>query len=192
MSDTQRLAKLAPDSLDERQRRVYDAIAGGPRTSGPTLYRLVDDQGGLEGPFNGFLLQPAVGGALERLGSAVRFETSLSDRAREIAILVVARHWDAAFMRYSHEALGRHAGLTDEELLALREGRVEVFDDPHERLVARTVRSLVSDGDLDDDDYAAAEAGLGQSGTFELLALVGYYATLGLQLRVFRIGVPDD
>lgn len=184
-----RLAKLAPASLDADQRRVYDAIAGGRRATGPKLFTLVDDQGRLEGPFNGFLLQPRVGGALEALGSAVRFETSFSDRAREIAILMVAQHWDSGFMRYSHEALGRHAGLSDAELTALREGRWGVFEG-EERLVARTSMLLATGGDLDDQDYAAAEAALGEPGLFELLTLVGYYATLALQLRVFRIGLP--
>jgi 4-carboxymuconolactone decarboxylase len=186
-----RIAKLAPGSLDADQRRVYDAIAGGRRASGPKLFTLVDDDGALEGPFNGFLLQPRVGGALEALGSAVRFGTSFSDRAREIAILMVAQHWDSGFMRYSHEAVGRHAGLTDAEVTALREGRWDVFEG-EERLIARTSLLLATDGDLDDQDYAAVQGPLGDSGLFELVTLVGYYATLALQLRVFRVGVPDD
>lgn len=191
MAEQCRLAKLSPESLDDAQRRVYDAIAGGRRTAGPRLYTLVDDDGRLEGPFNGFLLHPALGGALERLGSAVRFETSFSGRAREIAILMVAHRWDAAFMRYSHEALGRHAGLADDELAALRVGRWEAFEG-EERLIARTAHLLVAEGDLSDEDYAAALAALGEVGLFELLSLVGYYATLALQLRVFRVGVPEQ
>jgi len=31
----------------------------------------------------------------------------------------------------------------------------------------------------------------GAAGVFELLTLVGYYATLALQLRVFRVPAPD-
>jgi 4-carboxymuconolactone decarboxylase len=53
------------------------------------------------------------------------------------------------------------------------------------------VRALVQVGDLDDEEYAAAVAGLGEAGVFELTTLAGYYATLALQLRVFRVGVPD-
>jgi 4-carboxymuconolactone decarboxylase len=34
-------------------------------------------------------------------------------------------------------------------------------------------------------------AQLGEDGVFELTTLVGYYATLALQLRVFRVGVTD-
>ena len=47
-------------------------------------------------------------------------------------------------------------------------------------------------GDLDDAEYAEAVGHLGPSGLFELLTLVGYYATLALQLRVFRVPAPED
>ena len=47
-----------------------------------------------------------------------------------------------------------------------------------------------ADGDLDDGAYAEAVEQLGAAGLFELLTLVGYYATLALQLRVFRVVRP--
>ena len=56
-----RLAKLDPATLDDQQREVYDAVASGPRAAGPQLFRLVDEAGRLEGPFNAFLLQPRLG-----------------------------------------------------------------------------------------------------------------------------------
>ena len=113
----------------------------------------------------------------------------MSDRAREIAILVVSVHWDSAFERYAHEAVGRHVGLTDAELTDLR---AEHYDGlpADEALVAETTRLLAADGDLDDLAYAEAVAGLGEDGLFELLTLVGYYAGLALQLRVFRVPAP--
>ena len=184
-----RLAKLRPAQLDPEQRAVYDAIAGGRRAQGPQVFRLVDDDGGLEGPFNAFLLQPRLGGVLQAVGSAVRYETALSDRAREIAILVVSDAWESDFERYAHEAVGRQVGLTDDELGALRDQRYEGLP-AKEQLVARTTAQLVGAGDLDDASYAAAVDVLGAAGLFELLTLVGYYATLALQLRVFRVPAP--
>ena len=186
-----RLAKLSPDTLDTEQRAVYDAIAGGRRAQGPQLFRLVDDDGGLEGPFNAFLLQPRLGGVLQAVGSAVRYETSLSDRAREIAILVVSLHWESEFEWYAHEAVGRHVGLTDDELTALRDGRYDALS-ADERVVARTAALLVAESDLDDASYDEAVHALGLAGLFELLTLVGYYATLALQLRVFRVPAPTS
>jgi 4-carboxymuconolactone decarboxylase len=186
-----RVAKLAPESLDAEQRAVYDAIAGGRRAEGPQLFRLVDDRGGLEGPFNAFLLQPRLGLALQDLGSAVRYETSLSDRAREIAILVVSVHWDCDFEWYAHRAVGRHVGLTDDELDSLGKQLFDVFSGD-EQVVARTTYLLTSEGDLDDVAYAEALAVLGEVGLFELLTLVGYYGTLALQLRVLRVAAPGS
>jgi alkylhydroperoxidase family enzyme len=185
-----RLPKLAVGDLSEEQRAVYDAIAGGPRAQGPQLFRLVDEEGGLEGPFNAFLLAPRLGQALQALGASVRYETALSDRVREIAVLVVASGWDSAFEWAAHAPLARHAGLSSEELDAIRSKRFDALTDEVERLVAGTTAALVEHGDLDDASYARAVAALGLPGLFELLTLVGYYATLALQLRVFRVPVP--
>jgi 4-carboxymuconolactone decarboxylase len=184
-----RIAKRAPGSLDDEQRAVYDAIAGGRRAQGTQLFQLVDDDGALEGPFNAFLLQPHLGAVLQAVGTAVRYETSLTDRAREIAILVVAVHWDSSFEWYAHEAVGRHVGLTDDELDAIRQGRFDCFTGD-ERVVATTSALLSGAGDLDDASYTEVVSAIGEAGLFELLTLVGYYATLALQLRVFRVGSP--
>jgi 4-carboxymuconolactone decarboxylase len=186
-----RLAKLSPGSLDPAQRAVYDAVAGGRRAQGRQAFRLVDDDGGLEGPFNAFLLQPRLGHALQAVGERVRYETSLSDRAREIAILLVAVHWDSDFEWYAHAAVARSSGLEDAQLNSLRERDFSPYDGV-ELVVAQTVQALVSEGDLDDEQYAAVLEAVGEPGLFELLTLVGYYATLALQLRVFRVSLPGS
>ena len=191
MTSGARIGKLAPSSLDEEQRSLYDAIAGGRRAQGPQLFRLVDENGRLEGPFNAFLLQPRLGSALQALGSSVRYDTRLDDRCREIAILVVAAHWRSDFEWYAHEAVARSAGLDDADLAAVREGRHTALTGP-EAVVARTAAALVVRGDLDDAEYLEAVEVVGTAGLFELLTLVGYYATLALQLRVFRVPAPDD
>jgi 4-carboxymuconolactone decarboxylase len=196
-----RIKKLAPSSLDGEQRALYDAIAGGRRAQGPQLFRLTDADGCLEGPFNAFLLQPRLGSALQALGSAVRYQTGLGDRCREIAILVVAAHWGSEFEWYAHEAVGRAAGLGDDELTAIRalvtdpapDGRRDGAPGPlagRDAVVARTTAALAARGDLDDAEYREAAGQLGPDGLFELLTLVGYYATLALQLRVFRVPAP--
>ena len=136
------------------------------------------------------LLQPGLGGALQALGTAVRFQGRLPGRARELAILVVAAHWASAFEQHAHEAAGRLAGLTEAELAAVRAGEEPGLADPAERAAVRVARALVRAGDLDDEEYAGAVAQLGEDGVFELTTLVGYYATLALQLRVFRVGAP--
>ena len=190
MTSGARISKLEPSSLDDEQRSLYDAIAGGRRAQGPQLFQLTDEEGHLEGPFNAFLLQPRLGSVLQAVGSSVRYDTGLDDRCREIAILVVAAHWRSDFEWYAHEAVGRSAGLGDAELAAVRDGRHAALAG-REAVVARTVAALVLRGDLDDAEYREAVDHLGTAGLFELVTLVGYYATLALQLRVFRVPAPD-
>jgi 4-carboxymuconolactone decarboxylase len=186
-----RLRPFEVGDLEPAQQSLYDSIAGGPRANGP--FTLVDEAGRLTGPFNAMLLWPPLGSALQALGAAVRYQTTFSDRAREIAILVVAQVCDSAFERYAHEAVGRVAGLSGSELDALRAGRFDGFTDPYERLVADTAMALASRHDLTDAEYAAArDGGLGEAGIFELSTLVGYYATLALQLRAFRVTAPSQ
>lgn len=183
-----RIPPAPPTALDPAQRELYDAIAGGPRASGPQHFALTAPDGALLGPFNAFLLAPELGDALQRLGAAVRYATSLPPRIREGAILLVAARWDSAFERHAHEAVGRSVGLTDDELRALSRGEVPETGDATEVTALRLARAIAA-GDVSDAEWEVSAPVLGERAVFELTTLVGYYATLALQLRVFRVGV---
>jgi 4-carboxymuconolactone decarboxylase len=183
-----RLAVLTSDEMTAQQVSLYREILGGPRGQGPRAVLLATGAGGLAGPFNAMLYAPDVGHALQELGAAIRFRTQLTPRVREMAILVVAQAWDSAYERSSHEPIGRDAGLTDPEIEALRAGADPGFTDERERVAYQVVRSLTGPADLDDQQYDLAVAVLGERALVELSALVGYYATLALQLRIFRVG----
>jgi 4-carboxymuconolactone decarboxylase len=186
-----RLTKLQPHMLNAGQRQLYADMTGGPRGGGNQPFRLVDETGALTGPFNAMLFQPEVGQALQALGAALRYQGSLPDRSRELAILIVAAHTECEFEQFAHEAAGRRAGLRDADLAAIRAGQEPDLADPAERALVRATWTLARTGDLSDDQYTAAEAELGQAALFELTTLVGYYSTLALQLRVFRVETPE-
>jgi 4-carboxymuconolactone decarboxylase len=185
-----RLPHLTPDQLDPTQRELYDTIVGGRRAKGPRRFALADEAGRLNGPFNAMLLAPTVGQALQRLGSALRYESSLGDRVREMAILAVAAHWHSTFEQHAHEPHARAAGATDEQVTALREGLVPESDDETERAALRLVFAVLRDDDVDDTTYAEVVPVIGDQVAVELTTLVGYYTTLALQLRVFRVADP--
>ncbi|WP_371775731.1 carboxymuconolactone decarboxylase family protein [Streptomyces sp. NBC_01438] len=187
----ERLERLTPERLSAPQRTTYRAITGGPRSAGPQGFRLTDRAGALHGPFNAMLLSPRVGFALQELGSAVRYETSLPGRVREAAVLAVATFHMCAFERYVHEAAGAQAGLTANEITALRQAAPHgIFRDSREDLALRVVVALLHERDLDDGLYAEATEELGEAALFELSTLVGYYSLLALQMRVFRVQPP--
>lgn len=182
-----RITPRPPTDLDAEQRALYTAITGGPRAAGPQHFALTAPDGSLRGPFDAFLLSPAVGTALQELGAAIRYRTALDDRCREIAILLVAARWDSAFEREAHEAVARALGFTEAELVALRGQDLSRLDGLELTVGAATLALL--DGDLEDEAWTAASDVLGPDGVFELSSLVGYYGTLALQLRVFRVGL---
>jgi 4-carboxymuconolactone decarboxylase len=184
-----RLAGLTPHQLSSSQRRLYEDITEGRRGQGPQHFPLLDDEGRLRGPFNAMLLSPSIGDPLQKLGSAVRFGSALSDRERELAILVVASHWKSAFEQAFHEAVGAAVGLSQEEMIAVASGEPIITANEREMTLVDLARRLVSRWSLDDEEWECARDAVGEPLLFELTVLVGYYSMLALQLRVF---VDDD
>jgi 4-carboxymuconolactone decarboxylase len=185
-----RSRRLLPAELDADQRALYEEIVGGPRAGRPGATALVDDEGCLAGPFGTFLLQPGLGRVLQAVGAELRYATGLADRAREIAILVVAAHHDAVYERYVHEPIARSLGLTDAQLARLRDADHSTLD-AGDALVADAAKEMLVGGDVPEERFAALRGQLGDAQIFELTAVVGYYALLALQLRVFAVGTPD-
>lgn len=183
-----RIPHLSPAELDDEQQRLYASITGGPRAR--NAFGIVDGDGTLGGPFNAMLLHPPVGDALQRLGAAIRFAGTLSDRARELAILTVAASVHSGFEWYAHEHIGLRQGLTEAEIAAIRNGAQPHLDDPGEAAVVATTRRLIDSGTLTDDEYADASAVLGPATLFELTTLVGYYRLIAMQLHVFGVDAP--
>lgn len=176
-----RLPLLQPDRLTPEQKKLYEDITNGPRGSVAT------EDGSLVGPFNAMLHSPVVGGALQGLGLVLRFETNLPKRAREMATLAVAAHTQSEYEWGRHEVLGRLAGITEQELSAIRSGGRLDLQDPLEDVVLRVTRALLRTGDLSDQEYAVGITHLGASGLVDLSTLVGYYVLLAMQLRIFRV-----
>lgn len=185
----ERLPRLHPDQLDDDARRVYDAIAGGPRASGTRAVPLTDAEGALHGPFNAMLFSPAVGDAIQTLGAAIRYSSSLSDRERELAILLCAVAEGSPYEWLTHAPLARRAGWSEADLAALEAGQPAPGATGDEAAAAGFVAALLQ-GDVDDGTHTAAREILGDRRLVELVALVGYYRLLALSLRVFRVQLP--
>ncbi len=187
MSAEPRLSGLRPDELTDEQRPMYDAIVNGPHKGRSGL---VDDEGRLGGPMNAYLRAPAAGTAQAAFGAALAYELTLPRRLAELVILMVVHDAANGFAIAAHEWAGYQAGLTHDQLDALREQRRPALDDPAEQTAWLTTTRLLAPGDLDDAEYEEALNGLGERGLVELTMLVGYYQLISRQQRVFRI--TDD
>ena len=179
---------LRADALDPQQRRLYDVITNGPRARSAAVIAPTEDDR-LQGPFNAMLFSPVLGDAVQGVGAVIRYGTRFTDRVREIATLEVARLCRSEYEWYAHSRLAAAAGISEDELDAIRTG-AELDLPPVEVLTRRVVVALIAQGDLDDELFGLAEGEFGEAGLTELITLVGYYRLLAISLRVWRTPLP--
>jgi 4-carboxymuconolactone decarboxylase len=180
-----RLAYLRRGDLDADGREVWDSVVGSRGG------QLVNEHGGLIGPFNAFVHAPQVGLRLSELGRAVRFETSIDRRLSEVAIITVAARWKAEFEWSAHSGAARERGVPDAVVDAIGRGDDPPFQADDERTVYTAVRQLAETGHLDQDAYDAAQRLLGNAGLVELVSLCGYYTLISFLLNALAVPAPQ-
>ncbi len=179
-----RLPYLRRDDLGPDGQEVWDSVVG---SRGATL---VNEQGGLVGPFNAFVHAPDVGRHLTSLGRVLRFETSIERRLTEVAIITVGARWKAEFEWWAHARMARRHGVADAVVDAIGRGEEPAFELDDERTVYTIARQLTETGRVDQDAYAAAQQLLGDTGVVELVSLCGYYTLVSFLLNAFAVPLP--
>ena len=183
---TTRLEPIDPAALGGPAADLYARYTTGRRVAPGTAFSLATAAGQLTGPPATWMLNPELGLRMEQLGYGVRFELTLSPRAREIVILMVAEREDSAFERFAHHPAARQAGLEDEEIARLDDGGFTGADEQEQVLVS-TAEAILNRGTLSDAEWTAAEESLGGSAILEIVTLIGWYRLMALQLRVFGV-----
>jgi 4-carboxymuconolactone decarboxylase len=179
-----RLPYLRYDELSPEGQHVWNDVVG---TRGD---QLVNEHGGLIGPFNAFVRAPGLGQHLSSLGAAVRFGTSIERRLSELAIITVGAAWKAEFEWWAHARMAREHGVPPAVVDAIGRGEQPDFDADDERTVYTVASQLTSSGRLSQDDYAAARQLLGETGLVELITLCGYYTLISFLLNGFDVPLP--
>src|SRR5262249_16887496 len=126
-SDTAKLGGRLPlvdaAALSPAQKQLFDQMT---RTVLPWAesagFRACTEDGRFIGPFNPTLLHPEITGSFLRLQFDEAKHTSLTERVRQVVILTVGAVWRADYELYAHAAVARKAGLTEDEIRALRNG----------------------------------------------------------------------
>jgi len=183
-----RLEPLRKDDLTGEQAELYAALVG--KSLGRSETFALNERGEVRGPIAVLLHHPASGRPLQELAAVLRFSGLLPDAAREAVILVVAAYWRDEHEWASHEPIARGAGMSDDELAALRSGAAVGFADPVTQAAFDAAHAIVTRGDLSDDEYSRVQAVLGDEQLVEVTVVIGYYSLLSMQLRVFRVPGP--
>jgi 4-carboxymuconolactone decarboxylase len=173
-----RISLPAPETMSPEQRRIHDKVVSGRR-------------GKIQGPLRAALHNPELADRWQALGELLRYDTSLSRRQSELAILVTGRACQSPFEWYAHRLEGEKAGLSAEVLEALLAQREPEGLDEDEAAVVAFARELNRHNSVSDITYARALAQLGERGVVELTALVGYYTMVAMTLNTHEIPLPD-
>lgn len=159
------------EGLTDQQRQVFDWV--------------VESRGRMIRPYEVLLHTPGLARPAAELGHQIRYEGSLSDHDRELAIITTATVHECEFEWSSHVGLARDGGVAESTIdyLEARSHAAGVLGERDE-LIVGFVRELCANSDVSDERLAAASETLGQESVVELCALVGYYTFLGYVMRV--------
>ncbi|GJG85915.1 hypothetical protein tb265_10960 [Gemmatimonadetes bacterium T265] len=186
-----RLALLDPAALNAAQRGEYDYLAGKqlPRAKQSGFEAQLPD-GRLVGPFNVFLYAPEIARGYGAWIDAYTAHTPLPDDVSQVIILAVGAAWGAVYEVYAHTAVARKAGLSDDAIRAITEGREPEGASPAARTAWRFADALARTRGVDDATYAEAVAVFGEAGVVAMVHLIGQYLATSALLNAFRVPAP--
>ena len=185
-----RLPLIAPADLTAEQKSLYDTMRQGI-ASNFNAFKVEREDGALMGPWNPWLHEPAIGRAIWDLTLSMTANATLADNIRQIAILVVGAHFNAAYEIYAHIAVAEHEGMTSARLATLSAGLKPGDLSTDEALAFDVAHALVGGGPLPEPLYRLAVTTLGQHGTNELIYLVGLYCLVSMTLNGFNVPAPE-
>jgi 4-carboxymuconolactone decarboxylase len=185
-----RLPLIPPAQLTPEQKPLYADMKAGI-ASNFSAFRTITEDGSLIGPWNAWLHEPVIGRAVWELTKAMTAQASLPDPVRQIAILVVGAHFDAAYELYAHIAVAEKEGMDAARLSTLVAGCRPTDLSEQEACAYDVAYALTEGGVLPEPCYARAVALFGQHGANELIHLVGLYCLVSTTLNGFNVPVPE-
>jgi 4-carboxymuconolactone decarboxylase len=171
-----RFQPLTYEQMSPEQKKMTDhALAG----RGPV------------GMFNIAVRSPEAGDLLFAMGDRVRFHMSVPDKLKEMAILLTARYWAAQFEWLAHRQAAVQAGLSEDKVKAIAEGRRPVGMSSDEEAVYNFITELFKTKQVSDATFAAAKNLAGERGIVDLLASAGFYQVVSMFMNVDRLPMAN-
>jgi 4-carboxymuconolactone decarboxylase len=183
MADTPtfgRYAEIPFDRMTPEQQEGYRFLVDGPR-------------GRLPGPYKVWVHNPQLVHAAASLGQHFTpGQSSLSEREREIAVVVITSKWHSAYPSNAHEKRGKEVGLPDAAVEAIIAGLPTSFDDKREQVVYEVAMALAGERPVPLGLYDRAVAALGHEGITDVIVLMGYYTCVSLTMNFYAVpaGTP--
>ena len=174
-----RVAPIDMNQLTEGQKAVAAKIVSGPR-------------GEVRGPFRVLMHSPKLADCVQATGAYVRYSAAVPWKLRELAILMTARHWNAAYEWYAHEKEAQRAELDQGIIDAVRNRETPKFTDDSEQEIWQFCKELYGNTRVSAETYQKIVDRHGEQGSIDLAGLVGHYNLIAITLNIFEVEVPAD
>jgi 4-carboxymuconolactone decarboxylase len=175
-----RYAEIPVDRMTPAQREGYRFLVEGPR-------------GRLPGPYKVWVHNPRLVHAAAPLGQHFTpGQSSLTEREREIAVLVVTSAWRSAYPTAAHEKRGEEVGLPPATVQAMIAGEPVAFPDAREQAVYEIAMTLAGGRLVSQGLYDRAVETLGHERITDVIVLMGYYTAVSFTMNFYAVpaGTP--
>jgi 4-carboxymuconolactone decarboxylase len=170
-----RYEEIPVDKMTEEQKKAYSYLVDGPR-------------GRLPGPYKVWVHNPKLVHAADPLG---RHFTpggyALTEREREIAVLVINTKWNSDYPTVAHERRGKEVGLAQDAVEQIIAGSPASFADPREQIVYEVALALANNRIVPEGLYDRAVKVLGHERITDMIVLMGYYTAVCLTMNFYAV-----
>lgn len=177
-----RLPMVRREDLDDAGKKVYDHhIAPG-----------TDSLAGLRGPGGARLHSPTLSALLRPVAKYLRFDTGLTNQAREIAILITAREMDSRFEWAAHEPEALRQGVSQATIDVIKFHKPTTGLPEDEAVIIDLGREAMGRHKVSSETYQRAIERFGARQLVDLMGLIGNYMATATLLCVFDNQPPKD
>ncbi len=170
-----RYSEIPIDQMTPEQREGYRFLVDGPR-------------GRLPGPYKVWVNNPKLVHAAAPLGQHFTpGQSSLTEREREIAVVVITSKWHSAYPTAAHEKRGKEVGLPAPAVEAMIAGLPASFADPREQVVYEVAKALAGGRLVPQGLYDRAVKALGHESITDMIVLIGYYTAVSLTMNFYAV-----
>jgi 4-carboxymuconolactone decarboxylase len=149
---------------------------------------LVETRGAVGGPSKIWVHNPKLAKVAGPVGA--HFHPggySLSEREREIAVIVINSKWHSAYPTNAHERRGKEVGLPADKVEAMLSGLPTSFSDEREQIVYEVAMCLSQSRWVAKGLYDRAVTALGHVGITDVITLMGYYTSVSMTLAFYDV-----
>ena len=172
------------DELTADQKAFVKSVLSGPRR-------------GIDGSLGVMIASPVFADLMQKTVAYARFAgregySTVPPKLTELAIIMGARAWTAQYAWYVHRRAAVTAGLSEEVVAAVRDGKRPATMQKDEEAVYTFCHELLTTRQVSDATFQAARNVLGgDRGVVDLIGTLGAYQVVAMMMVVDRFPLPE-